>query len=290
MAGLFTTVQSSKPTAEMMSVTMERARLATAHAIARHVWNIATQDFQGNFFIASPFSFTDGLFFVARGFPTPTPDIAPPKTLNMCSPVFKDFGVLLSALSVQCMAKSYKTASYDGWRKIFDDIFGKWLGYGLSIPIGREQGSPPSPSAPSLFHIIDSSGLDTVKYPKCVQSSSEVFSGVAIPPTFEKVYTLMNTPLRPFYGKTLSVKWSPSIVDACASLVSSEIASTGIAITNPVEGMRNSWAIFTRVLIDALNTAVIITKPMDTQVYGVLNCPSTTPATVSGKIFWSTHK
>jgi len=286
MIGLFALTQQTKSTAETINLNINKARLATMHAIARHVWNIVTQDFTGSF-QSSPIPFVDGAFFLMKGSPVPVPDLAPPKTLEMCSPQFKDFSILYSALCAPFTATSYETASYDSFLNIFRNIFKVWLGLEVNIPIGSEVGSPVAVASPNLFYLIDPTQLHRIKYPKATQLASTVYSGSLVSLPYSLTYKSLNTPVRPFYGSTLKAIWSPTIAETCASQVSSEVMASGALIKDPITGMKNTWNIFTRVLIQALNTATIIPSSYSTQIYGLPTCQSSAPALVSGKINWS---
>ena len=285
MLSLFSRVQVEKPTALEMPSMINRARIASMHAVARHVWNIVTQDFQGQF-IAQPTSFLDSLFFSEKGSWVPIPDITTVRELYLPSPQFKDFSVLHGFLSVPTVASSMATASYDGFLKIFKDIFENWLG-GLLVPIGAEVGSGPAPFGADINFFIDPIGLSSMKYPMAYQLASEAFSSGPLDFPFAEGYIALNSPVRPFYGQVTSITWSPNLASTLATQVSSQVLATGPSFKDPMSAMTNTWSIFTQALIEGLNTAVVEPTASLSQIYGSPTCPTSSPVPLTGTINWS---
>jgi hypothetical protein len=288
MIGIATEIETIRPSTPVF--TMEMANMGVRFALAKSVFNFVVSRFYGES-VSSPSSFLDAQYFSLRGSLFPIPAILSAQNLEVVSPVFKDFNVLLLSLLKPHIPTSSNPV-VEGrkvWENIFKSIFVDWLGLNLMVPIGGKKNSPPisNPSTYLIDFIIDPTLYNQVRVPKIIMPpSTYAVSPVVFPTTYAFQLTQAQNPSRPFFGRSMNMVWDISSIMTIANSFFVELGVLNTKVSDPNIAMRNTWNLFETFLIQALNTGTIIPTTLPTQVYGNPSCVSSS-VVITSKIWWA---
>ena len=272
-----------------LALSVDRANLAVRFAMAKRIYNFVVSRFNGESF-SSISSFIDSQYFTLRGSLVPVPAPIPPQQLEINSPIFKDFNVLLLSLlkpnvptSTNPLIEGKKV-----WENIFKSVFVDWLGLSIDLPVGATLGSLPisTPATYTTDFYIDPTAYSKFRLPTIPMTPIAYSnSPIAFPPTFVSQLAVGSNPTRPFFGISQKVVWDLGTITAMANSFFVELGVLNAKVTDPNLGMRNTWNLFEKYLLQALNTSMVITATLPSQVYANPSCVSA-PVSITTKIWW----